>query len=252
MATRQGQLREQVASLREENQRLEGLVRHQKAGASPAEKAKTPHGSAKSQSQDLVVARQEIMQLRGQFEQLQHEAQTAREELDAVRQREGEAIEQLDRSRAETLNDKREVERLTAQVAELQRGLHTANERAAFAEQQAERFAGELRLSQEEAELQQFRALALQEEKWERREKRLEEQLQRVTTGRSAWTSSLRGRSAWRASRPKTDGDGKLYPNPLQNNPGKRRQRLVWNWVQQVPAVNLTHRLHPSSTVLKP
>lgn len=79
--------------------------------------------------------------------------------MHAVRQREGEAIEQLDRSRAETLNDKREVERLTAQVAELQRGLQTANERAAFAEQQAERFAGELRRSQEEAELQQFRAL---------------------------------------------------------------------------------------------
>ena len=40
-ATRQSQLRQQVESLREENQRLDKLVQQQKAGTSPVEKART-------------------------------------------------------------------------------------------------------------------------------------------------------------------------------------------------------------------
>ena len=41
MATRQSQLRQQMESLREENQRLDKLVQQQKAGVSPAEKVRT-------------------------------------------------------------------------------------------------------------------------------------------------------------------------------------------------------------------
>ena len=71
MATRQGHLRQQVAeSLREE------LVRHQKAGASPAEKLYYLWEK---------VAQKEIMKLRGQVEQWQHEAQAAKAELETVR-----------------------------------------------------------------------------------------------------------------------------------------------------------------------
>ena len=74
MATRQGHLRQQVESLREE------LVQHQKAGASPcAEK----------------VARKEIMELRGQVEQWQQEAQAAQAELETVCRQEGNTAERL-------------------------------------------------------------------------------------------------------------------------------------------------------------
>ena len=69
MATRQSQLRQQVESLREENQRLDKLVQQQKAGASPAEKARTPRaeGSPIQTPQDLGEAQREIAQLRGRI-----------------------------------------------------------------------------------------------------------------------------------------------------------------------------------------
>ena len=88
---RQSQLRQQVESLREENQRLDKLVQQQqKAGTSPAEKARTPRakGSERQTPQDMGEAQGEIAQLRGWIQQLQQEAQMAQEELEAAR-REG-------------------------------------------------------------------------------------------------------------------------------------------------------------------
>ena len=76
MATRQSQLRQQVESLREENQRLDKLVQQQKAGVSPAEKARTLQAKG-SQSQTLGGAQREFAQLRGRIQQLQQEAQMA-------------------------------------------------------------------------------------------------------------------------------------------------------------------------------
>ena len=73
MTTRQSQLRQEVESLRE-NQRLDKLVQQQKAGARPAEKARTPRakGSERQTPQDLGEAQREIAQLRGWIQQLQH------------------------------------------------------------------------------------------------------------------------------------------------------------------------------------
>ena len=108
-------MKQQVESLREENQRLEGIVRQQKVSASPV---KTPQGGEKSRSQ-ISEAREEITQLRCQVKQLQQEAQTVRGELDAVRQREGDAVECLHQCRAEKQTAEENVELLTAQLAEL-------------------------------------------------------------------------------------------------------------------------------------
>lgn len=200
MATRQSQLKQQVESLREENQRLDKLVRQQKAGASPAEKARTPRVE-KSQNQtpqNLGGAQREISQLRDRNQQLQQEAQTAREELEAARQREGDTAEcliqcrtekqtlesqvevltvQLDRCRAEKSTVERNMELLTAQFAEMRRAGEIADERATMAEAEVQRLMSVLSRQQEEAELQRYRSLAAQEEKWEAREKRLEQQL---------------------------------------------------------------------------
>ena len=103
MVTRQSQLRQQVESLREENQRLDKLVRQQKADASPAEKARTQQAERRQSQtpQDLEGAQREIAQLRGRIQQLQQEAQMAREELEAARQREGDTAECLLQCRTE-------------------------------------------------------------------------------------------------------------------------------------------------------
>ena len=70
------------------------------------------------------------------------------------------------------------MERLTVQLAEVRRGRETADERATLAEAEVQRLASVLARQQEEAELQRYRSLAAQEEKWEAREKRLDQQLQ--------------------------------------------------------------------------
>ena len=59
-------------------------------------------------------------------------------------------------------------------------GRKTADERerAAIAEEEVRRLTSGLSRQKEEAELQHYRALAVQQEKWEVREKRLEQQLQ--------------------------------------------------------------------------
>jgi len=191
----------ETASVREENQRLDKLVRQQKAGASPAEKARTPRveRSQNQTPQNLGGAQREISQLRDRIQQLQQEAQTAREELEAARQREGDTAEclmqcrtekqtlesqvevltvQLDQCRAEKSTVERNMELLTAQFAEMRRGGEIADERATLAEAEVQRLISVLSRQQEEAELQRYRSLAAQEEKWEAREKRLEQQLQ--------------------------------------------------------------------------
>ena len=200
MATRQSHLRQQVETLREENQRLDKLVRdrQQKAGASPAEKASRTPQVDRSQSQtpqDLGAARKEIAQLRGQVQQLQQDAQAIQEELETVCQREGDTAErllqcqataernaemwtlQLDQCRVEKQTVERNAELLTAQFAELWQGRKTADERATAAEEEIRRLASALSRQKDEAELQNYRALAAQQEKWEAREKRLEQQL---------------------------------------------------------------------------
>ena len=65
-----------MESLREENQRLNKLVQQQKAGASPAEKARMLQAEG-SQSQTPGGAQREIAQLRGRIQQLQQKAQMA-------------------------------------------------------------------------------------------------------------------------------------------------------------------------------
>ena len=145
MAMRQSQLRQQMESLREENQRLDKLVQQQKAGASPAEKARTPRaeGSPSQTPQDLGGAQREIAQLKGRIQQLQQETRTAQEELEAARQREGDTTEcllqcqmekqgfesrvewltvQLDQCQAQKSTVERNMELLTVQLAEVRRG----------------------------------------------------------------------------------------------------------------------------------
>ena len=58
MTTRHSQLRQEVESLTEENQRLNKLVQQQKAGVSPTEKARTPLAkeSERQTPQDLGEA----------------------------------------------------------------------------------------------------------------------------------------------------------------------------------------------------
>ena len=111
----------------------------------------------------------------------------AREELEAARQREGDTTEcllekqslesqvewltvQLDQCQAQKSTVERNMELLTEQLAEVRK---TADERAAPAEAEVQRLASALARQQEEAELQRYRSLAAQEEKWEAREKRL-------------------------------------------------------------------------------
>ena len=172
MATRQSQLKQQVESLREENQRLDKLVRQQKAGASPAEKAKTPRveRSQNQTPQNLGGAQREIFQLRDRIQQLQQEAQTAREELEAAR-REGDTAEcliqcrtekqtlesqvevltvQLDQCRAEKSTVERNMELLTARFAEMRRVGEIADERATMAEAEVQRLMSVLSRQQEE------------------------------------------------------------------------------------------------------
>jgi len=163
MTTRQSQLRQEVESLREENQRLDKLVQQQRAGASPAEKARTPRakGSERQPPQDLGEAQSEIAQLRGWIQQLQQEAQMAREELEAARQREGDTTEcllqcrtekqslesqvewltvRLDQCQAQKSTVERSMELLTEQLAEVRK---TADERAP-AEAEVQRLASAL------------------------------------------------------------------------------------------------------------
>ena len=83
---------------------------------------------------------------------------------------------QLDQFRAEKQTGERNMELLDAQFAELRRGREAADKRATVAEEEAQRLANVLS-RQQEAELQRYRILAVQEEKWEAREKRLEQQL---------------------------------------------------------------------------
>ena len=127
------------------------LVRHQKAGASPAEK----------------VARKEIM------EQWQREAQAAKAELETVRRQEGDTAErlhqcgeekqmaernaerltmQLDQCNAEKQTVERNIELLTAQFSELRQGRKTADERAAIEEEEVRRLASGLSRQKEEAD----------------------------------------------------------------------------------------------------
>ena len=122
MTTRQSQLRQEVESLREENQRLDKLVQQQKAGANPAEKARTPRakGSERQTPQDLGEAQREIAQLRGWIQQLQQEAQMAREELEAACQREGDTTECLLQCRTEKQSLESQVEWLTVQLDQCQ------------------------------------------------------------------------------------------------------------------------------------
>ena len=129
----------------------------------------------------------------------QQEAQAAQAELVTVRRQEGDTAErlhqcgeekqmaernaerltmQLDQCNAEKQTVERNIELLTAQFAELRQGRKTADERAAIAEEEVRRLTSALSHQKEEAELQHYRALAVQQEKWEVREKSLEQQLQ--------------------------------------------------------------------------
>ena len=163
MTMRQSQLRQQVESLREENQRLDKLVQQQKAGVSPVEKARTlrAKGSERQTPQDLGEAHREIAQLRGWIQQLQQEAQMAQEDLEAARQREGDTTECLlqCRTKKQSLESQvewltvefdqcqaqksveRNMELLTEQLAEVRK---TADERAAPTEVKVPRLASVL------------------------------------------------------------------------------------------------------------
>ena len=130
---------------------------------------------------------------------MQQEAQAVQEELETVHRRQGDTAEcllqcrvekqtaernaemltlQLDQCRVEKQTIERNTELLTAQFAELRQGRMTADKRATVAEEEVRRLASVLSRQEEEAELHNYRALAAQQEKWEAREKPLEQQLQ--------------------------------------------------------------------------
>ena len=72
-----------------------------------------------------------------------------------------------------------ELDQCRTQFAELRQSSQNVEDRAVAAEQEVSRLANVLACLQDEAELERFRALALQEQKWEAREQRLEQQLRR-------------------------------------------------------------------------
>ena len=72
---------------------------------------------------------------------------------------------QLDQCQAQKSTVERNMELLTAQLAEVRRGGETADERATLAEAEVQRLVSVLARQQEEAELQRYRSLAAQEEK---------------------------------------------------------------------------------------
>ena len=239
-------MKQQVESLREENQRLEGIVRQQKVSASPV---KTPQGGEKSRSQ-ISEAREEITQLRCQVKQLQQEAQTVRGELDAVRQREGDAVECLHQCRAEKQTAEENVELLTAQLAELRQGLQTANDRAVLAEQEAERLATQMSRQQEDAELQRYRALTVQQEKWDARVERLERQLQKYMEREEQFEAQLlegrRGLQAVPIPEECVSESLEVEARPKQETAGDHSQEeTAGTHSQPPPLINYTEAVSP-------
>ena len=171
MATRQSHLKQQVENLREENVRLEEIVRQR---TTPA---KAPQGDG---------SREEMGRLRRQVEQLQQEAVDTAERLrqcQAERQTAertaGELSTELDQCRTQFAELSTELDQCRTQFAELRQSSQNVEDRAVAAEQEVSRLVNVLARQQDEAELERFRALALQEQKWEAREQRLEQQLRR-------------------------------------------------------------------------
>ena len=134
---------------------------------------------------------------------------------------------QLDQCQAQKSTVERNMERLTVQLAEVRRGRETADERATLAEAEVQRLASVLARQQEEVELQRYRSLAAQEEKWEAREKRLDQQLQEQIARRERLEAELLER------RPKQEVSRALEGNAVER--AWRAEGLETAGVQRSP-----------------
>ena len=183
MATK-AQLQAQLESCRNDNERLEELLRQRTAVSAADSPADSP-GRREAERlrdnalQELQAAREENAKLLSEIRRLQQETEKAQQQLAVTIQQRDAANTELRRlqQQAETLERSEapmEVERLRKRLAETQ---NAADVGARAAEEETRRLAGELVRQQQETELLQLRALAAQQQKWEAREQQMQDHL---------------------------------------------------------------------------
>ena len=179
MATK-AQLQAQLESCRNDNERLEELLRQRTAVSAADSPGKREAERLRDNAlQELQAAREENAKLLSEIRRLQQETEKAQQQLAATIQQRDAANTELRRlqQQAETLERSEapmEVERLRKRLAETQ---NAADVGARAAEEETRRLAGELVRQQQETELLQLRALAAQQQKWEAREQQMQDHL---------------------------------------------------------------------------
>lgn len=178
MATKQ-QLKSQLDVLRDENQRLESLLQ-QRTLRSPL----TPT-TARSEKAREEAAAKELSAVRKENEQLRDKVQELEEKVQLVRRQKEDDEAELMRLRQETMNSEAldtstAIETLRQELARVTQDAEAAERRAKTAEEEFAKLSSEYSHQRDTAELQQLRALAEQQRKWELREQHMEELLTKL------------------------------------------------------------------------